>query len=398
MSQTLPLFDLPDTAPPLIERITAYRPHIEAKDVPASADKWELASNLQKAIRRGLTETAVGTATKLLSVDERYFWRRLTVIAYEDVGFGDIPLCHDLLKTFRREALHRQIGSEHVGAYFVDALSNARKSRALCDAIAMVEFNVRRGEIEKPFFAMTDKQLVDVICSENESLMERVAALRHICGYRENAHGSYRAITPARQELMREVCRALKLTEMETTLFLSGQSVSESLNIALPLVAQLARGEQREMQAEQIVFEGKNGILYAALDRHTRAGKKCLAKFAQEVKPIANFFQHHPNLNPVAALGVAVFIVEGSQLNRWVVFPQSDILRQTFEQNFLEHAGVIGGSADELLASVRSNLTELNRIRAKHIKIAAPIQELLETTSYDKTVDWKAIDMSDDGD
>lgn len=370
--------DLPDTSISLslVERITAYQPPGVLTRAPNNADKWVLASNLQKAIRRGLPQTAIGTATRLLSVDERYFWRRLLVIAYEDISFGNIPLCHDLLKTFRREALCRQLGAEHVAAFFVDALANARKCRALCDAIAMLEFNVRCGEIEKPFFAMTDTQLVDVACGKDELLMTRVAALRHICGYRESAYGSYRSITPARPELMREVCRRLELSGMETTLFMSGQSTSESLNIALPLVAQLARGQQQEAQGEHIAFEGMNGILYAALDRHTRAGKKCFAKFAQEVNPVAHFFQQHPKLNPVAALGVAVFIVEGSCLNRWLVFPQSDTLRQTFEQKFLEHALVVGKSANELLNITSDNLTLLNRIRAEAIEAVCQVPKL----------------------
>lgn len=358
----------PNNSPSLVERITAYRPHIEAEQIPASTDRWLLASNLQKAIRRGLTDTAVGTASKLLSVDPRYFWRRLLVIAYEDVSFGNIPLCHDLLKTFRREALCRQLGADRVGAYFASALANARKSRTLCDAIAMLEFNVRLGEFETYCFALTDTQLVDVACGE-VPLMNRVAALRHICGYRENAYGSYRAITPARPELMREVCQVLDLTDIEATLFLSGQSTSESLNIALPLVAQLVRGEQQEAQAEQ-VFEGKSGILFAGLDRHVRAGKRCFARFAREVPAVQAFFQQHPELNPVDALGVAVFIVEGSRLNRWVIFNQSDTMRQTFEQNFLEHAGVTGEPASELLTITRDHLPELNSTRAEAIKTA----------------------------
>lgn len=354
-------------SPPLIERITAYRPHIEATDVPTTIDRWLLSSNLQKTIRRGLTDTAVGTATRLLVVDPSYFWRRLLVISFEEIGVSDVGLTHDLLKTFRREALHRQLGVERVAAYFAATLANARKSRALCDAIAMLEFNVRLSEIEKRFFALTDIQLVDVACGQDEPLMERVAALRHICGYRENAKGSYRSITPARPELMREVCCVLNLTDIETTLFMSGQSTSEALNIPLPLVAQLARGEQQEVQTQHI-FDGTNGILCASLDRHTRLGKKCFAKFAKEVKPLCDFFQQHPTLHPVDVLGVSVFIVEGSCLNRWVVFPQSETLRQTFEQNFLEHVGVTGECASELLKITRENLPILNRIRAETIE------------------------------
>jgi len=364
----------PDRIQKLTEEVSAYTLRISpdhvpssSDHVPSSSDKWVLASNLQKSIRRGLTETAAGTAIKLLSVDERYFWRRLLVIAYEDVGYGNIQLCFDLLKSFRREAMHRQLGAERVAAYFATALSNACKSRALCDGIAMLEFNVQLGKFEQHCFGLTDSQLIDVICDENESQMIRVAALRHICGYHVYANGSYRTITPARPELMREVCRQLDLTKMETALFLSGQSASESLNIPLPLVATLTRGEKSEVRAEQ-VYEGKNGILFAAFDRHTRAGKRCFAQLVRDVPQVRTFFDNRPALNPVDVLGVSVFIVEGSLLNRWVVFPQSDILRLTFEHNVLEHFGVTGECASELLSLTCESLTMLNQVRAEVLK------------------------------
>jgi len=351
----------------LIESICAYQFNPNPENIPKTTDKWVLASNLQKSIRRGLIDNAAGTAIKLVSVDAKYFWRRLLVIAYEDIGVSAIPLCHELLKTFRREALRRDLGAERVAAYFAETLANSRKSRSLCDAIAMLEFNVRLSEIEKRGFALTDSQLTNVICSADEPMLDRVAALRHICGYRENTYGSYRMITPARPDLMREVCNALALSETETTLFLSGQNTSESMNVALPVVIQLARGEQHDKQSSQN-FEGTDGLLYATLDRHTRIGKRCFAKFAKEISPATEFFQKHPDLKPVDVLGVAVFIIEGSQLDHWVTFPESDDLRQTFERNFLEHTGLTGAAANELLTITSTNLPSLNRIRAEALK------------------------------
>jgi replication-associated recombination protein RarA len=98
----------------LIDRISEFQVNTTPDIIPTAFDRWLLASNLQKAIRRGLTDVALGTASKLLIVDARYFWRRLLVIAYEDVGFSNITVCHDLLKTFRREALCRDLGPERV--------------------------------------------------------------------------------------------------------------------------------------------------------------------------------------------------------------------------------------------------------------------------------------------
>ena len=129
------------------EGISAFQ-FESAGPLPAVSDKWVLASNLQKAIRRGLKDVAISTAIKLVGMDAAYFWRRLLVIGYEDVGFGDLPLCASLLGTFRRTALHRRLGVEKVAGYFADRLCSAVKSRALCDAIAMLEFSVKLHKYE----------------------------------------------------------------------------------------------------------------------------------------------------------------------------------------------------------------------------------------------------------
>lgn len=355
----------PDYWAVLCQEIAAYVPEIDTTQIPSrDVDKWVLSSNLQKSIRRGLGNTAIGTATKLLALDPRYFWRRLLVIAYEDVGVANIGLCYDLLKFFRREAVHAQLGVDRVAAYFVEALSRSCKSRSLCDAIAMLEFNVRREEYEKPWFGMPDAEIVRAISCTEISAMRRVAALRHICGYAEHTRGIHRSITPARKELMREVCCRLELTEMETTLFISGQGVTDSLNIPIPLVVQLARGERREMQTEHI-SRCEDGILYAALDRHTRIGKRCLVEFAATSKHIVEFFRRHSQLNPVAVLGSMLFIIEGASLSRWLLFRHSDSLRQSFDRVFIQAAGVDKELVPGLQTAVHEGLSELNDIRVK---------------------------------
>lgn len=354
-----------DTDLPLEDRVAAFKPRIASKYAPA-ADRWVLASNLQKSIRRGLAQSAVATATRLLEVDSRYFWRRIVVVAYEDVGLADPALVHELLRTFRREAMHRELGPERVARYFAHVLARARKSRSLCDALAALEFSIRRSDYERPYHGMTDEQLVHAACNAGAPTLYRVAALRHVCGYREFAQGTYRTLAPARPELMREVIRRLGLSEVESTLFLSGQSVSEGMNIALPLVAQMVGGNQEERQAEQ-VFAGKNGILYAALDRHTRAGKRCFARLACECKAVRQFFDRRPALDSVAVLGAGVFVVEGAVLGRQLVFDGSDDLQRQFDRNFLEYAGLDEDDHRELLALVIDSLPRLNRLRAEEI-------------------------------
>lgn len=354
--------------PTLVERIADYQKQITPEDLPKTDDRWVLVSNLQKSIRRGLAQTAVGTATKLMAVDPRYFWRRLLVIAYEDVGYGDINLCHDLLKTFRREALQRDLGPEKVAQYFAHELATARKSRSLCDALAMLEFTVRRDHYERQAFALTEDQLLATVCNQTLPVIDRVAALRHICGYGTFANGRHKTLSPAHPELMREVCNIQRLTEIETTLFRSGQNVAESLNIPIPIIGTTTRtGQQTEQKAKQL-FEGEGGILYAALDRHTRAGKRSYAKLAKVEPTLIRFFDHRPATDPVMVLGVAMFIIEGAVLDRWLVFSESVSLRDEFNQNFLEYAGIGVGDQAEILELVRRSQEQLNHIRAREIR------------------------------
>lgn len=350
-----------------IEQIAAFQPVAEPEHIPLTSDRWILASNLQKSIRRGLVDVSLGTTSKLLTVDARYFWRRLMVIAYEDIGYGDIQLCHDLLKTFRRDALHRDQGPERVAQYFAHRLATARKSRSLCDALAMLEFCVRRGVYERQYAVRTDDEIIAAICDSSMPPIDRIAALRQVCGYGVVAGGWYKTLSKARPDLMREICSRLALPEMEATLFRSGQNVAESLNIPIPLISYMLRSSQAEDGRCVQAFEGQGGILFAALDRHTRTGKRSIARLAKEAGPILAFFTRRPLLDPVAVLGAAVFMAEGAELDHWLVFDGAAELRDQFNQNFLEYFGVIGDDQPELMALLASHRNRLNHIRTQEI-------------------------------
>ena len=79
------------------------------------------------------------------------------------------------------------------------------------------------------------------------------------------------------------------------------------------------------------------------------------------------FFTQHPALDPVAVIGVGMFIVEGAALDRWLVFDGAEELCKDFNHNFLEHAGVPTDEQPELLDLVRSTHEQLNHIRAHEL-------------------------------
>ncbi len=207
-------------------------------------------------------------------------------------------------------------------------------------------------------------QLLAMACDLAMPIIDRMAALRHLCGYGLFSGGLYRTQVKANPELMLEVCSRLGLSEVETTLFRSGQNVAESLNIPIPIISQLVAASSLSEHAVSQGFEGKSGILYAALDRHTRAGKRCYARLAKDEPLLSRFFAQRPALDPVNVLGIVLFVVEGAALDRWLVFDGLEQLRLDLKQTLFAYAGISGDDQAEILELVSRSQEQLNQIRA----------------------------------
>jgi replication-associated recombination protein RarA len=110
----------------------------------------EIRSVLQKSIRRGLLEEAILAAYELYRTGpetEELLWRRIEIIATEDVGFGLInaPALLEALNAQRLRIPHntdRWIYAAHA----VRLLVTAKKDRTSMELAAWAEAVVARGE------------------------------------------------------------------------------------------------------------------------------------------------------------------------------------------------------------------------------------------------------------
>jgi replication-associated recombination protein RarA len=111
----------------------------------------ELVSTLQKSIRRGLLENALTVAYELYCSSpelEEYLWRRLEVIAVEDVGFGriDAPAIVDALSRMR-ERVPRPRGDRFLfAAHAVRLLATSVKDRTSDELANWAALSVESGE------------------------------------------------------------------------------------------------------------------------------------------------------------------------------------------------------------------------------------------------------------
>jgi replication-associated recombination protein RarA len=110
----------------------------------------ELRSVLQKSIRRGLLEDALLAAYELYMTGpetEELLWRRLEIIATEDVGFGmiDAPILLEALNAQRLRMPHNPDRFMY-SAHAVRVLTTAKKDRTSMELGSWAEEVVKRGE------------------------------------------------------------------------------------------------------------------------------------------------------------------------------------------------------------------------------------------------------------
>ena len=101
---------------------------------PLHLSHWIAMSLMQKAIRRGDQNFALAAAASLLSTAPDRLWRRLTVIAFEDIGIADIDLIGLTVVASASKAFRKQIGGEWaVAGHLVTRMARSVKCRAADD-------------------------------------------------------------------------------------------------------------------------------------------------------------------------------------------------------------------------------------------------------------------------
>jgi replication-associated recombination protein RarA len=116
----------------------------------------EVASALQKSIRRGLEDDALYWATELdISGYGEYAWKRLKIMASEDVGLAEPQAAvtvQSLYQSWKDQRSKKDTKHEPERLFFVHAilvLARARKSREVDNALVLFYEGDRRGALSR---------------------------------------------------------------------------------------------------------------------------------------------------------------------------------------------------------------------------------------------------------
>src|SRR5689334_4710258 len=112
--------------------------HLDLAIKPIVADPWVISSLLQKSIRRGETDIARRSALTFCKLKGSAIWRRLMVIAFEDIGIGSVEaIIMTVAASSDRDWRKGHGGDLRLAVHLATVLAEAAKHRSadyLCAA------------------------------------------------------------------------------------------------------------------------------------------------------------------------------------------------------------------------------------------------------------------------
>ena len=128
------------------DSLRASKTSVAPVAISRGANRWLLASLLQKAIRRGQSDLALGAALVLLENDPPRLWRRLMTVALEDVGIGDLAVAVDLVAVSSSVTARKLLGGSQASLEILVPLA----CRAVKDRTADHVASLIRWERARP--------------------------------------------------------------------------------------------------------------------------------------------------------------------------------------------------------------------------------------------------------
>lgn len=255
-------------------------------------DRWVLYSLLQKAIRRDEPRWALLAASTLLSLDPIGLWRRLLVIAFEDVSFGAPPLiCGLLAARFRR--WRRSIAEEwRIVAYFVIELCRSPKCRAPNNLIEIATWDreaahgIATAAIDAGF-----NDLLRIALAESTPPAQRLLCLLGLDGKWDIAPRHREADSTKLAQLIQRDCAPWIAYSVA-----HGPRASKVPHaFAMAALRELHAAPRADPADDLIPPDGglMQGVPGYAFDMHTRAGATVIRKFCGTAPAVVAAFNAH---------------------------------------------------------------------------------------------------------
>lgn len=332
-------------------------------------DKSLAVSSLQKSIRRGDVKCTQMFAMRTLNIDPDYLYRRLPVIAYEDIGIASRRTCMYTI-ALNTKVARNVFGEAKLACFLVEKLARANKSRTATDIFCLTLADPSASNYLQSCLKMRAEHLVHIALDTSLTLTHRMTALRVITGYStRQPNGYYKVVTKARFDLLERVCDEIDIPFPFKEMVLLGHNKTAGLNNAMLLAFELVMEASNAWQSEtEVLSQLHKGINLSALDMYCSAGRTVIAKFVATSNHLKHFFINYSIKNPANLIGAALFITEGSLLTNEFHFIGSPEIKVQLEFMELAAWGIkTKDDASELIELLKQEMPLLQQIRIAYL-------------------------------
>jgi hypothetical protein len=328
-------------------------------------DPWAASSLLQKSVRRGETDLAKHAAHALYRFRGQAIFRRLSMIAVEDIGIGDVALLQDVTRISTDKALRSVLGSD---LDLIDQLCG-RMAEAVKDRSADYLWSLT--QLESAVEERTQLQrlpvaeLISIALNADVSLVRRAVAALVACTF------------PSKDEPVLRVDRVKQLLEafpikspqLHDAVARLAKIRAHPFCLMLPLIWSRwsQEGAELKIAADDLpAAEFVNDIPLYVFDFHTAAGKHAIARFAHEndsLRPL--LAKWVPRDRWAESTQIGAFYVDAAPVARRLQWFEGSRLSHTGFVADMNLAGCPSEGATSILECMRAKLPDLNAARRR---------------------------------
>lgn len=258
-------------------------------------DRWVAASLLQKGIRRGDQANALAAADALLRANPAAFWRRILVIGWEDIAFGDLEVCFAATGASKSKRWRDALGERELGLALTARMCRATKNRVADDVVTVIE-NENQSLADAKALGESDRDSLWRLALPNDRcILKRSVAAWLLIGTKRIPCNFLPRVEGDTAEFFAAFCSDQLSHPMQC---FAADAVNRSRTLLPATIAMLEQDWRNtrhsgEVRDELIATGSVGGIPEYAFDGHTRAGCRYLQRLSRADSDLFLWLEEH---------------------------------------------------------------------------------------------------------
>ena len=336
--------------------------------------KWLLVSCMQKSIRKGFAQLAMDYAECLYEIDKNYLLYRLSIIAIEDIGLGNIDAVYDFMKTQIKKSLVEEKGGKDYILKVVSDFANSIKDRSACDLCSLASLSEIKNDINnEDIFLSEDIPVVNRLMSGWEILGAKKLKNPLILNKEDNL-AKFMQLNSllVKNEKVLEIMKNGYLIHREPHFIALGLLHSIFEKEKNLKVGNYISGDYVEKHYYQNLIS--ETWLIDGIDWHTKEGKSAIHNFCNEKNEMTQWFDKnkvHYDLRG-NLIGLLMFRSVGHQVNKRLIYPTAIVTMKLSQKMEFEKVTRKQLDYNEALKTFEKVLPQLNQLLTQNLTTPDP--------------------------